>query len=93
MARMVYKIPDVRRMCETKLSMKFRTEGESNAWLIEGGRKLARVTLPHHREELKRGTLGSVIRQLGADRQLFQGLMNCPSGRADLVARLLAEEG
>jgi hypothetical protein len=90
-SRMTYRVDDVFTMCRKKLLITFRNAGERNGWLIENDRKLARVTLPHGRRDLKKGTLGSVIRQLGADRPFFQGLMDCPKTREDLVRRLLGE--
>ena len=86
-----HRASDVKRMCETKLRIEFRSSGELNGWFEDAGQKLARVTLPQGRDELKKGTLRSVIRQLGADRALFDGLMDCPSKREHLVERLQAE--
>jgi hypothetical protein len=75
-------------MCEDKLGIEFRSTKHLTGWIEEAGRKLTRVTLPNGRRELATGTLRSVIRQLGADTDLFDGLMACPKERDDLIARL-----
>jgi hypothetical protein len=86
-----YRASDVKKMCETKLLITFRSSGELNGWLVEAEQRLTRVTIPHGRDELKRGTLRSVIQQLGDNRTLFDGLMDCPRKREELVERLRAE--
>lgn len=57
------------------------------------GKKITRVTIPHaHRGDVKRGTLGSIRKQVHLDNEQFAALVDCPLKGSDYVM-ILKEKG
>lgn len=69
---------DVKRCCENKLGIVFRSAKEFNGWVVLDGRKAARVTVPKGRKDLTPGTYRCMARQLRLGVQEFDDLLECP---------------
>lgn len=79
---------ELRRKCETKLRIKFRSSKEQNGWFVHNGIRICRVTIPLGRKPLKTGTYKSMARQLCISTQQLDGVIDCPFGHAEYVDEL-----
>ncbi len=69
---------DVKKCCETKLSVHFRSGNEFNGWIEVDGHKAARITVPKGRKPIPRKTYQSMARQLKLTVKEFDDLLKCP---------------
>jgi len=69
---------EVKRVCETKLGMVFRSGAEFNGWFRLEGKKAARVTIPYGRKQIPPKTYKSMAKQLKLDVVEFDDLLACP---------------
>jgi hypothetical protein len=68
---------DVRRCCENKLRIAFRTGSEANGWFRIDGRKACRITVPLGRKPLPPKTYKSMAQQLKLTVPEFDSLLEC----------------
>ena len=68
---------------ESKTGFQMRTTKENNSWLYYNSVKILRVTHPKGRREIKKGTLGSIIKQLNLQKEQFENLIACSLSRED----------
>jgi len=69
---------DIKATCETKLGIRFRSNGEFNGWFLLDGKRHARITIPKGRKDIYKGTYASMARQLRLDIGQFDNLLACP---------------
>lgn len=84
-------IQKLRRALEWKLAaivQRHKGGKEQNYKIIVEGNYVARVTVPHGRGELKRGTENSIRNQFLLPRDLFEDLVECPLSARDYVRYL-----
>jgi hypothetical protein len=71
----------IKKTCENKLKMSFRTNKECNAWYYLNGKKITKITIPKQKggnNTIKKGTLASMARQMKLNQTQFKDLINCP---------------
>ena len=73
-----YHTLDVKKRCEDKLDIKFRSGSEFNGWFWLDGKRAARVTVPKGRKPVPRGTYSSMAKQLKISVHDFDEFMDCP---------------
>jgi hypothetical protein len=73
-----YRCNDVKRVCENKLHIPFRSGKELNGWFVLEGKKTARITVPKGRKDIPPGTYRSMARQLFLTVAQFDELLDCP---------------
>lgn len=83
MGELNVSISDVKRLLENKLQLRPRNAGERNYWFYLDGRKCLRVTLPHGRGQLKRGTANSIANQLKLCKDQFREYISCKHSLRD----------
>ena len=77
-----YDTHDVKRTCERKLAITFRTTGkEYNGWFLLDGRKAVRITVAKGRKFIPPKTYGQMARQLKLPVRDFDKLLDCPIKR------------
>ncbi len=81
--RLNYQKQDVAHAIVTKLRASPRTSGENNVWYVLDGIKVLRVTYPHGRGDLKKGTINGIINQLKLNKAQFKDLIDCPLSAQD----------
>lgn len=69
---------DVKRTCEHKLRIEFRSGKEYNGWFLLNGKKAARITIPKGRKPIPPKTYKSMATQLRLTVQQFDQLLECP---------------
>ncbi len=79
---------DVRKKCETKLKISFRSGKELNGWYYHEGKKTARITVPKGKKQLRPKTYKSMARQLLLSIDQFDDLLECPFGLSDYKSYL-----
>lgn len=72
---------DVKRVCEKKLSISFRSSGEFNGWFSLDGKKTARITIPKGKKPIPEKTYKSMAKQLCLSTDQFDDLLECPLKR------------
>lgn len=78
-----YKTNDVKRVCENKLDIQFRSGKEFNGWYILDGVKTCRITVPKGKKDLKPGTYRSMAKQLKLSIDEFDLLLDCPLKKSE----------
>lgn len=73
-----YSTYDVKRVCESKLSIEFRCEKECNGWFEYEGKRIARITIPKGRKLIPPSTYASMAKQLKLEVGRFDELLDCP---------------
>ncbi|MDI6793513.1 MAG: hypothetical protein QME81_11720 [bacterium] len=81
----IYLKQEVVAVLENKLAINFRVTKELNGWFVYEGKKIARVTIPKGRGDLRKGTQSSIINQLKLTNELFSRLIECPLGEEEYV--------
>lgn len=61
-----------------KLGLRFRSGKEQTGWYELDGKKILRVTTPHGRGEIPRGTANSIRNQTYLTKDEFDRLIKCP---------------
>ena len=82
---------ELRRRCETKLRIHFRSNKEQNGWFEHNGVRLRRITIPLGRKPLKIGTFRNMARRLIVSPQQLDGVTDCPFGYDEYLAELTAQ--
>lgn len=90
-----YDSHDVKRVCENKLAIEFRTTGkEYNGWfLLPDGRRAARITVPKGRKDLPPKTYKSMATQLRLVVSDFDALLECSLIKAGYLKKLQESTG
>jgi hypothetical protein len=83
-----YRCNDVKRICENKLQIPFRSGKEFNGWFVLEGRRSARITVPKGRKDIPPGTYRSMARQLFLTVEQFDLLLDCPLKYGEYIAIL-----
>lgn len=83
-----YNTIRVKTVCENKLSITFRDGGEFNGWFVYGGKRIARVTVPHGRKPIPPKTYKSMATQLKLSVDEFDRLLDCPLSYTHFVTLL-----
>ena len=73
-----YHTMDVKKCCETKLEITFRSGNELNGWFVLQGKKTARITIPKGRKPIPPKTYKTMAYQLKLTAQEFDDLLACP---------------
>ena len=73
-----YHTMDVKKCCQSKLGIEFRSGNEYNGWFILNGQKAARVTIPKGRKPIPPKTYKSMARQLKLTTTELDQLLQCP---------------
>jgi len=76
---------ELRTRCEKKLNIEFRSGKESNGCFVHAGRRIARVTIPLGRKDLKVGTFGNMAKQLFLTNVQLNELIDCPLGLTEYL--------
>lgn len=71
------KASDVKRACESKLSIVFGKGREHVGWFRWKGKKVRRVTVPKGRDSVRSKTLKSMANQLNLTKPELGGLVRC----------------
>jgi hypothetical protein len=69
---------DVKRICEGKLSIRFRQSKECNGWVMFEDLKLSRITVPLGRKPIPPKTYKCMAEQLNLTTAEFDNLLECP---------------
>jgi hypothetical protein len=80
-----YRCNDVKKVCENKLQIPFRSGKEFNGWFVLDGRRTARITVPKGRKDIPPGTYRSMARQLFLTVDQFDLLLACPLEYKDYI--------
>ena len=83
MKNMKFSTADVKRCCEKKLDIEFRSGKEFNGWFILNGLKVARLTVPKGKKPIPPKTYQSMASQLKIAVTEFDELLECPLGREE----------
>lgn len=83
MKNMKFSTADVKRRCEKKLDIEFRSGKEFNGWFILNGLKVARLTVPKGKKPIPPKTYQSMASQLKIAVTEFDELLECPLGREE----------
>ena len=89
-----FSTADVKRCCEKKLEIEFRSGKEFNGWFILNGLKVARITVPKGKKPIPPKTYQSMASQLKISVQDFDDLLECPlkrEGYEKIIATKLDE--
>lgn len=78
-----YSTYDVKRICENKLGIDFRSAKEYNGWYFLNDTKVARITVPKGRKNVRRGTYSNMAKQLKLTNKEFDELLACPLSSQD----------
>jgi hypothetical protein len=78
-----YHTRDIKKCCETKLAVVFRSGKEFNGWVSVNGIKAARITVPSGRKPVPRGTYQSMAKQLKIRVSEFDDLLSCKLTREE----------
>ncbi|MBI4746257.1 MAG: hypothetical protein HY786_06930 [Deltaproteobacteria bacterium] len=73
-----YSTSDVKKQCENKLDIEFRSGGEFNGWFWLDNMKVARITVPKGRKPIPPKTYKSMATQLKISIEDFDDLLECP---------------
>lgn len=78
-----YDTADVKRVCEAKLKIEFRTGGkEFNGWYYLNDKKVCRITVPKGKKFIPPKTYKSMAMQLKLLSGEFDQMLACPLTRA-----------
>jgi len=69
---------DVKKTCEHKLDIHFRTGSEYNGWFKVHDLGIARITIPMGRKPIPRKTYQSMAKQLKLNVDQLDDLLECP---------------
>lgn len=69
---------DVKKICENKLGIEFRSGKEYNGWFLLDEKKVARISVPKGRKPIPRKTYKSMAMQLKLLVNEFDDLLECP---------------
>ncbi len=69
---------DVKKTCENKLAIVFRSSGEFNGWVRLDNKKVARITVPKGRKGIPPKTYKSMANQLKLSVEDFDDFLECP---------------
>ena len=90
-----YSTADVKRTCEDKLEIIFKSSRSDhfNGWYNYKGKKTARITVSKGRKPIPRGTYSSMAKQLKLTISQFDDLLECPltKNRYDEILKELIE--
>jgi hypothetical protein len=78
-----YHTLDVKKCCEAKLQITFRSGNEFNGWFVLQGKKTARITIPKGRKPIPPKTYKTMAYQLKLTTQEFDDLLACPLSLED----------
>lgn len=68
----------IKKICESKLGIDFKSEGkEFSGWFRKGNKKVKRITVSKGRDFPKRKTYGSMAKQLNLKIPEFDDLLVC----------------
>lgn len=82
---------DIKHVCEKKLGIIFRNNGEFNGWVMWSTTRIARITIPHGRKFLPPKTYQSMAHQLKISVPEFDEFLACPLTR-DRYFEILKEK-
>lgn len=85
-----YSTSDVKKQCENKLDIEFRSGGEFNGWFWLDGKKTARITVPKGRKPIPPKTYKSMATQLKLAVEDFDDLLECPLTKEKYERKLRA---
>ena len=83
-----YHTLDIKKCCETKLGIQFRSGNEFNGWFVLNGLKAARITIPKGRKPVPPKTYSSMAGQLKLSTKEFDQLLLCPLTYEDYIGLL-----
>ena len=69
---------DVKKVCEKKLHIHFKSGKEFNGWFILNNKKIKRITIPKGRKPIPPKTYKAMANQLGLNINDFDKLLECP---------------
>lgn len=72
-----YNTQDVKRCCENKLEINFRSGKELNGWFLLNGKKACRITVPKGRKSIPPKTYKSIANQLKLTIEELNLLLKC----------------
>jgi hypothetical protein len=78
MKRSAFDAHDIKKCCEKKLDISFRSGKEFNGWFSLDGIRTARITIPMGRKNIPPKTYKSMATQLKLNIQQFDDLLECP---------------
>jgi hypothetical protein len=78
MKNSIYNSHDVKKRCENKFNIIFRTTKECNGWYIYNNKRVARITVPQGRKFLPPKTYKSMASQLKLSTDEFDEFLDCP---------------
>ncbi|HXK48855.1 MAG TPA: hypothetical protein PKW56_00150 [Clostridiales bacterium] len=73
-----YNTQDVKKRCENKLDIEFRSSKEFNGWYKYDNKKICRITVSKGRKDLPPKTYQSIAEQLKLSIDNFDRFMDCP---------------
>lgn len=77
-----FKTHDIKKVCESKLSIDFRTKGkEFNGWFRINSTKIKRITIAKGRKFAPPKTYTTMAKQLNLTTKEFDDLLECPLDR------------
>lgn len=82
---------EIRRVCERKLGIAFKSGKEYNGWYRINGRKTKRITVPKGRKFVPPNTYSSMARQLGLTSSQFDDMLICTITRVQYDSLLRGE--
>lgn len=69
---------DVKKCCENKLNIEFRSGKEFNGWYYHRNKKAARITVSKGRKPIHPKTYKTMAKQLKLTVEQFDDLLECP---------------
>ncbi len=72
-----YNTFHIKKCCEQKLNISFRSSGEFNGWFVLDNKKIARITVPKGRKFVPPKTYKAMARQLKLSVKQFDDLLDC----------------
>ena len=83
-----FDMRDVKKTCENKLDIDFRSGGEFNGWIWLDNKKVARITIPKGRKGIPPKTYKSMANQLKLNVEDFDSLLECPLSKEKYFIKL-----
>jgi hypothetical protein len=80
-----YTFHSIKKICEKKLNIDFRSGKHFSGWVLLNGAGAARITIPKGRKSISPKLYKSMARQLELETEQFDKLLACPMTAAQYM--------
>ncbi|RJR20565.1 MAG: hypothetical protein C4582_09005 [Desulfobacteraceae bacterium] len=87
-----YESKVIKKTCETKLDIKFKSTKEYNGWFFHDDIKVTRITVPLGKKFIPPKTYKAMASQLKLAVNEFDDLLDCPLNKDKYISLLMERE-